>query len=675
MISSPSSGSGAFVYSSTSRRRLSASGTDTDVLDTSSPMKPRCSDRRLASGEPLSGRTRSAIEVSYTTARTNASASSRDNSVTDAAYVHIAHRCPSTPSSFRSTGVGLLSAWESAGVGGTAGGGRHGQRGLLTNPAIVRLVVVHLAAVVAEWTAVIGVLVYVFDRSGTRATGLASIGILIAAVIVAPFTGTLVDRRRPQRVRLAGLIVQAVGYGVASIAAYADLPAIVTVLAAMVALAAVTTLRPSGAVLMPAHVRSTYELVSGNLWIWYVESVSVLGGPLLATLLLAVNGSAAVLCGCAVLAAIAIGLTLADMGIDPPPCRSASRSEHPMRDAWRPLRRRPGLMSVLAVVWAQYVMIGALDLVLVVIARTELNLGNTGPGLLSSAFGVGALASVAGASFVARRARLAPALVLAMAAVSAGFLVFGLALSLPVAIIVLPILGLSRSMFDGPSRMLLQRSAGPQALGSMFAIRELCSGSGLIVGSVFALVALEVGDPALVLVALGVAFFVLLVVTVRGLLVADAGADLPVVEMSLLRRLPLFADLGPIPLEALARSASTLHVEKGTVVVQQGDQGDVFYAVVEGSFRVHLSGVHIRTVGRVDCFGEVALLADVPRTATVTASTSGSLLAIDRVSFLLAVTGTDSSRQAAWGAVRAMQLKADLSPGAALRLAGEFAHE
>jgi hypothetical protein len=552
------------------------------------------------------------------------------------------------------------------------GPGRGRRRARPTNSAVVRLVVAHSAAVVAEWAAVIGVLVHVFDRSGTRATGLASIGILIAALIVAPLTGVLVDRCRPQHVRLAGLIVQTMGYGVAGAAAFADLPTIVAVVATMVALAAATTLRPSGAVLLPAHVRTTSELISGNLWIWYVESFSVLGGPLLATVLLATGGPAAVLTGCAVAAFVAVLLTLVDTAIGPPARTASDQAHHhghPLRAAWQQLRGQPGLISVMAVVWAQYVMIGALDLVLVVIARTELDLGDTGPGLLSTAFGVGALASVAGAAHVARRARLAPALVLAMAVTGVAFLVFGLALSLTVALVVLPILGLTRSMFDGPCRLLLQRSAGPQALGSMFAIRELCSSSGLITGSVLVLACLEIGDSELVLIVIGVAFLVLLALTLSGLRRADVNADLPVVEMSLLRRLPMFAALPPVSLEAIARSASTVAVEAGTVIIKQGDPGDVFYAVVDGLFEVEMSGAHVRTAARLSFFGEVALLADVPRTATVTASGPGSLLAIDRVSFLVAVTGTDSTRQAAWGVVRSLALDAPVAPSPALRAA------
>ena len=537
------------------------------------------------------------------------------------------------------------------------------------NPTIVRLVVAHLAAAMAEWAAVIGVLVYVFDASGTRATGLALIGILAVAAVVAPFAGQLVDRQRPQRVRLAGLVTQVAAYGAAAGTAFANAPAYVVVLATTVALAAVTTLRPSGAVLLPAHVRNSAQLVRGNLWLWYSECFCVLGGPLVATVLLAAGGPAAVLCGCAVAALIAVALTLPDIAIDPPAGAKGHDLQPSFVAAFRALRGRPGMLSVLAVVWAQYVMIGALDLLLVVIARVELDLGDTGPGLLGTAFGFGAFASIAIAARITRRSRLAPALLTALAAAGIGMLALGVALTVTIALIVLPVLGLSRSLFDGPSKLLLQRSSGPEALGTMFAVREFCGYSGSIFGSVFALVMLEVGDSRLALIVLGSAFILLFVVTIRGLRVADETADIPVVEISLLRRLPMFSSLPPIALEAVARSASHASVQAGEVVIRQGDLGDAFYAVVDGAFDIEMSGTIVGSVERLGSFGEVSLLADVPRTATVTASRAGQLLAVERADFLLAVTGTDTSRQAAWGVVNALALESEVAPGEAFRRA------
>ena len=171
---------------------------------------------------------------------------------------------------------------------------------------------------------------------------------------------------------------------------------------------------------------------------------------------------------------------------------------------------------------------------------------------------------------------------------------------------------------------------------------------------------IAVGDVHLALYGVAGLLAFLLLCTGRAVLRADAGADVPVVEMSLLRRLPMFAPLSPIPLEAVARSADHVQVGAGETVVRQGDPGDRFYAVVHGDFDIVMSGEHIRVASRGDFFGEVALLADVVRTATVTARGDGELVAVDRVPFLVAVTGSDTSRAAAWGVVRSLRLDTKL---------------
>jgi MFS family permease len=125
----------------------------------------------------------------------------------------------------------------------------------------------------------VGVLKYAYGRDGTGATGLVSIALLLPYVLAAPIAGSLAERLPPNRVRLAGLVVQAAGYGVSGALALADLPTVWVVAPAMVAVGAVTTLRPTGAVLLPAIVRSTRELTVGNLWTGYAETAGGLAGP------------------------------------------------------------------------------------------------------------------------------------------------------------------------------------------------------------------------------------------------------------------------------------------------------------------------------------------------------------------------------------------------------------
>jgi CRP-like cAMP-binding protein len=110
----------------------------------------------------------------------------------------------------------------------------------------------------------------------------------------------------------------------------------------------------------------------------------------------------------------------------------------------------------------------------------------------------------------------------------------------------------------------------------------------------------------------------------------------------------------------VARAAEHVTVPRGEVVIRQGETGHRFFAVADGRFAIVRDGEHIRDAGRGSCFGEVALLADVARTATVTATEAGTLLGVDRVPFLVAVTGRDASLTAAWRFVQAMPVAPDL---------------
>jgi hypothetical protein len=488
------------------------------------------------------------------------------------------------------------------------------------------------------------------------------LALLGATFVGAPIAALLTGSVRPALLRRVGFAFQATGYGLAAVAVAADLPVAVAVGTTAVALGAVSTLRPTNAVLLPSVVRATSELTLGSLWLSYCEVGSALIGPLAAAALLSAGGPAAVLVGCAASAGAALVVFALRAERGPPAASDV--------DGWQPrralqgavglVRRRPWTLGLLGVALARYFVLGALDVLLVVLAYESLGLDRSGAGWLNALVGAGAVLSAVVATLIVGRARLAPWLAISLLVSAVLCVVLGVRTSLPVAALVLPVLGLGASLVDALGRMLLQRAADPRLLGSLFALVELVAGIGLLLGSGVTQVLIAVGGVDVALYGMAVALAVVFVATGAAVWRADAHADLPVVEMSLLRNLPMFAPTSSLALEAIARSSVHLVVPDGSVLMHQGESGDRFYAVASGRFDVVQSGHFVRTAERGSFFGEVALLADVPRTATVTARGPGELLAIDRVPFLIAVTGSDTSFAAAWGVVRALDLDVDL---------------
>jgi CRP-like cAMP-binding protein len=127
----------------------------------------------------------------------------------------------------------------------------------------------------------------------------------------------------------------------------------------------------------------------------------------------------------------------------------------------------------------------------------------------------------------------------------------------------------------------------------------------------------------------------------------DARAGRPSPALELLAQLPVFADVPRTALERLARLATQLQVPGGETIVAQGEPGDRFYAISSGVVEVSIDGHHVRQLTAGDSFGEIALLRDVPRTATVRSLGAADLLAIERDDFVLAVTGAAATSAAA----------------------------
>jgi hypothetical protein len=192
---------------------------------------------------------------------------------------------------------------------------------------------------------------------------------------------------------------------------------------------------------------------------------------------------------------------------------------------------------------------------------------------------------------------------------------------------------------------LIQRTTPDAALARVFGVLEAVGMFGLAAGALVGAFVVETYGIPVGLVAAGLAVPVIVGLAWRSLRAIDREAKAPDPgALALLRALPIFAPLPAPAIERIVSQLVRLEIPAGRDLIRQGDEGDRFYVIAEGIADVTRDGVHVAERGPGEHVGEIALLRDVPRTATVTARTPMRVLALDRAPFLEAVTGHPQSR-------------------------------
>jgi hypothetical protein len=481
--------------------------------------------------------------------------------------------------------------------------------------------------------------VYAYRDGGTRAMGIAAVALLVPAAVLAPFVAQAGDRMPRERALALSYLVQGVTAGMTAAALAFALPSPVVYACAILLNVAITTTRPTHLSILPELAETPMQLTAANALTSSLEGFAIFIGPLLAGVMLAIRGPELVF------GVMAVALT--SMGALVLAVHSRSRIvdlHHPVGGAlagFRELRRRPGARLLLGFVTGQTVVIGALDVLTVVLAYGVLSMGPAGPGLLSAAVGVGGLLGAAATVTLIGRERLAPAFFLGVVAVGIPIALVAFASGAAAAVLLLGVTGIGKSFFDVTSRTLLQRSVDDDVLARVFGVQEGLAMAALALGSVLApLFVAWFGVDATFMIA-GLSLPVVALIVVRRVRSVDREAALSdPADVALLRQTPIFGPLGLASLERVARNLIPIEVAPGDIVIREGDEGDRFYVIAAGAVEVSRGGDPLAKLGPGDFVGEIALLRDVPRTATVVAIEPTSLRALERSQFLAAVTGS-----------------------------------
>jgi MFS family permease len=495
-----------------------------------------------------------------------------------------------------------------------------------------------------NWSAENGYLialsVYAYDYGGATAVGLVGMIRMLPAGVVGLFGGVFADRYRREWLLRLLYLGRALLAGATALAVMSGAPiAVVFALAAVMNVMAVL-LRPAAWALLPNLSRTPEALVACNVVASIFEGLAWLVGPAVAALLISVaDESLAFLATALVLAASTIysaRVKAKHLVQEAPPERRviAETSE-----AVRLVTRNRDTRILFGLFGAQTMVRGALNVLIVVAAIELLGLGEPGVGWLSSAYGVGGLIGALAALALVGRRRLAVPIGVGLILWGAPIALVGIWPNPVAALLLLAVPGIGNAVLDVSALTLLQRLIPNRILGRVFGALEAQVFATVGIGSLIApLLVAWIGARG-ALIATGALLPSLAALAWRRLQKIDDETVVPETELELLRGVPMFATLSAVALEQLAGSLAHVSVPARERVFSRGEHGDRFYLIVKGEVRVSVGRTTTARLGPGDCFGEIALLRGIPRTATVTAEGDLQLYALESEPFLAAISG------------------------------------
>ena len=513
-----------------------------------------------------------------------------------------------------------------------------GLRDALRNENLRRVELAWGAVIAAEWAHFVAFGIYAYDEGGTVAVGIAGVVRMLPAAFVAPFAASLGDRFRRERFLLAISLMGCAALAGSAAAFFAGSVVLVFVLAAVVGLAA-TLARPALQALLPSLASTPQQLIAANSATSTLEGLGTLVGPLVAGVLVAVMdvGLVFIVGAAAFLGAALLQTRVRVEGLLRLKEATAEGTLGLLLGGFRAVLRRPRPRLLVVLIFAQTLVRGCLNVLIVVAAFRVLDAGAAAVGYMTAAVGLGGFVGALAAVTLERR-RLAATFGVALVFWGLPIVLLAPWSALGAALLLMAVVGVANSIEDVAVFTLIQRIVPDEVLTRVLAVVWGLAMGGVAIGSIAAPLLVAAVGPQAAFVAVGAILPLSALVAWRRLLAIDQDVAGPAVELELIDSVPMFE---PLPLAAKEQMAGALvpvSVAAHDVVIRIGEPGDRFYIIGEGELEVVADGVRVGA-GKGDYFGEIALLRDVPRTATVTALRDSQLYALERDDFLAAVTG------------------------------------
>jgi MFS family permease len=513
----------------------------------------------------------------------------------------------------------------------------------LVTPGRARLAFGKIFTSFAGWSFALALGVYGFEAHGILGVGIVALIRYLPGAVAAPFAGLWIDRQSRRNVLVASAAGMAVVLSGATVAAALGAPhAVVYIFPGLYAIAS-AGYGPAESSMSPMLAETPQQLSAGNVNDSVMENSGSLIGAIGTGILLTATSPAFVFGVCAA-ASIVVFALVAGVRKDERPAYLAQPSE--LAGAWaeiavgvRTLAAHPALRLAWTTTALLLLFEGFADVIVVALALHVRELSDGVVGFLRAAWELGALVGGAGLVLLLDRGKL-------VIAIAGGSVVVGLAAVLPgiwphppVAYLGWFAIGIGFVFVEVAAKTLMQRLGDDEQMGRLLTLLESGRLAAMAVGS---LVAIGLDEAFGTRVAL-----IVVVLCWTRLRAYEVGAPVAEVPYRLLRHNSIFEPLPVATVERLSHDLTPIDFEAGTDVIVQGDQGDRFYLIESGQVEVFENGEFRRNEGPGESFGEIALLHEVPRTATVRTTEPTRLLELEREQFLVAVTGHRRSSQVA----------------------------